>query len=370
MARHPEPAGVRRIRVSKPVPEPSPATAVPAADALVRAEPLVVVLSVDLALLQSMDEARFAGHFIGVASLERFVDQLVSGSVAVAVVDCSLVPEPTGQFMLRLRDQFPCLALIAAGDGTDQSSISGLIADGTVCRFVHKPASVQRLGLFIEAALRRHAVLLREQPASAPATPVDAGRSSRRPLLAALLVAALLAVALYFYWHYYERPLAAGEPEPTVVDTLPATAADADAPVAAPSASEPISPQAKLLDQARQRMDDGSLLEPAGDNARQYIDAATKLAPDDPQVRAAALKLGELIIAAARRAIAAGNSDDARHWLSAATDYHINPATLDWLRQQVDALDPPAAAAPAAPPAATTAPPAAASAAAAVAEPN
>jgi hypothetical protein len=370
MSRHPEPAGVRRIRVSKPVPEPSPATAVQAADTLVRAEPLVVVLSVDLALLQSMDEARFAGHFIGVASLERFVDQLVSGSVAVAVVDCSLVPEPTGQFMLRLRDQFPCLALIAAGDSTDQSSISGLIADGTVCRFVHKPASGQRLGLFIEAGLRRHAVLLREQPAPAPASPVPAARSPRRSLFTGLLAAALLGVALYFYWHYYERPSVAVEPEPAVVDTLPDTAADAGAPVAASSESEPISPQAKLLDQARQRMDDGALLEPAGDNARQYIDAAHKLAPDDPQVRAAALKLGELIIATARRAIAAGNSDDARHWLSAAADYQINPATLDWLRQQVDALDPPAAAAPAATPAATTAPPAAAPAAAVVAEPN
>jgi hypothetical protein len=370
MARHPEPAGVRRIRVSKPVPEPSPATAVPVADALVRAEPLVVVLSVDLALLQSMDEARFAGHFIGVASLERFVDQLVSGSVAVAVVDCSLVPEPTGEFMVRLRDQFPSLALIAAGDGTDQSSISGLIADGTVCRFVHKPASGQRMGLFIEAGLRRHAVLLREQPAPAPAMPVPAARSPQRSLFTGLLAATLLGVALYFYWHYYERPSAVGEPEPAVVDTLPDTAADAGAPVAAASESEPISPQAKLLDQARQRMDDGALLEPAGDNARQYIDAAHKLAPDDPQVRAAALKLGDLIIAAARRAIAAGNSDAARHWLSAAADYHINPATLDWLRQQVDALDPPAAAAPAAPPAATSAPAAAAPAAAAVAEPN
>ncbi len=200
--------------------------------------------------------------------------------------------------------------------------------------------------------------------------PVPAARSPHRPLLAGLLATALLGVALYFYWHYYERPVATGEPEPAPVDTLPATATDADAPVAAPSNSEPLSPQAKLLDRARQRMDDGALLEPAGDNARQYIDAAHKLAPDDPQVRAAALKLGDLIIAAARRAIASGNSDDARHWLSAAADYQINPATLDWLRQQVDALDPPAATAPVAPPAATIAPPAAAPAAAAVAEPN
>jgi hypothetical protein len=348
--------------VSEPVPELSPATAVPVADALVRAEPLVVVLSVDLTLLQSMDEARFAGHFIGVASLERFVDQLVSGSVAVAIVDCALVPEPAGEFMLRLRDQFPCLALIAAGDGIDQSCISGLIADGTVCRFLHKPASGQRLGLFIEAALRRHAVLLREQPGRAAPAPVVVARAPRRPLPAALLAATLLGVALYFYWHYYEAPPAAGAPESVVLDTLPATAADAVAPVVAPSGSEPISPLASLLDQARKRMDDGALLEPAGDNARQYVEAAHGLAPDDPQVRAAALKLGDLIIAAARKAIAAGNSDDARHWLGAATDYHINPATLDWLRQQVDALGAPAAAVPAATP---TAP-----AAAAVAEPN
>jgi hypothetical protein len=345
--------------VSEPLPEPSPATAVPAADTLVRAKPLVVVLSVDLALLQSMDEARIAGQFIGVASLERFVDQLVSGSVAVAIIDCSLVPEPTGEFMLGLRDQFPCLALIAAGDVSDQSSISGLIADGTVCRFVHKPASHQRLELFVEAGLRRHAALLSEQPARELGTPFPAARSPRRRFFTALLVAAVLGVGLYFYWHYYEGPSTAIEPEPAVIDTQPATAAtvaDDSAPAIAPRVGEPISPQAKPLDQALQRMDDGALLEPAGDNAREYIDAANKLAPDDPQVRAAARRLGDLIIAAARKAIASGNSDDARHWLGAAADYHINPATIDWLRQQVDALDPPAAAAPAALPTAAAAP--------------
>lgn len=355
--------------MSKPLPEPSPATAVPAADALVHDEPLVVVLSVDLALLQSMDEARFAGHFIGVASLERFVDQLVSGSVAVAIIDCALVPEPTGEFMLRLRDQFPFLALIAAGDVTDQSSISGLIADGTVCRFVHKPASHQRLGLFVEAGLRRHAVLLNEQPARGPATPNRAARSPFPRLSPVPLVVAMLGVGLYFYWHYYEREPIAVEPEPAVIDTQPANVVEADAPAIAPIATKPISPLAKLLGQAQQRMDDGALLEPAADNARQYIDAANKLAPDDPQVRTAALKLGDLIIAAARKAIAAGNGDEARHWLGAAADYHINPVTLEWLRQQVDALDPPAAASPTAPPTATIAPPPAPVAAPA-AEPN
>lgn len=315
------------------------------------------MLSEDLALLQSMDEAQFAGHFIGVTSLERFVDQLVSGNVAVAVVDCSLVPEPAGEFMLRLRDQFPVLALIAAGDSTEQSCISGLIADGTVCRFVHKPASGQRLGLFLEAGLRRHAALLREQPTPTQTTPARAAHSPRRRPFGALLTAALLGVALFFYWLYYEQPSAASDSDLAAVDTQPATVAENVTPAVTPIVRETISPLAKLLDQARQRMDDGALLEPAGNNARQYIDEAHAISPDDPQVRAAAIKLGELIIVAARRAIAAGNSDDARHWLSAATDYHINPATIDRLRRQADDLDSPTPSVPAERPAATTKPP-------------
>jgi TonB family protein len=89
---------------------------------------------------------------------------------------------------------------------------------------------------------------------------------------------------------------------------------------------------------AQKRLASGALLEPADDSARSYILAAVGLAPDDADVHAVALALGDALIARFRAAMAAGEADVAARWLLACRDYHVNDATLEQLSTQLTTL--------------------------------
>jgi protein TonB len=89
---------------------------------------------------------------------------------------------------------------------------------------------------------------------------------------------------------------------------------------------------------ARKRLASGALIEPADDNARGYLESATSLAPDDPDVRAASIALGEAMIVQFRHAIAAGDLAGSQRWFKACTDYRVGSATLSDLSVQLQKL--------------------------------
>jgi TonB family protein len=89
---------------------------------------------------------------------------------------------------------------------------------------------------------------------------------------------------------------------------------------------------------AQRRLASGALLEPADDSARSYVLGAVGLAPDDADVHAVALALGEALIAKFRAAIAAGDTDAAARWLQGCRDYHLGDGTLEQLGTQLTAL--------------------------------
>ncbi|HTB68363.1 MAG TPA: TonB family protein [Steroidobacteraceae bacterium] len=92
------------------------------------------------------DEAALAGH-------------LLSGHAGVVFIDVGAAahspPGATAQLAQRLHIELPDVVLVVAGDGAAQSELAGLVADGTIYRFVHKPVSAQRVKLFVDAAWRK-----------------------------------------------------------------------------------------------------------------------------------------------------------------------------------------------------------------------
>jgi TonB family protein len=74
------------------------------------------------------------------------------------------------------------------------------------------------------------------------------------------------------------------------------------------------------LAQAADRLRTGQLVEPAEDNARFFIGSARAVAPNEPAVRQAQQQLDERLVAEVRKALAAGNTEQAQHWISAAAD--------------------------------------------------
>lgn len=115
----------------------------------------VVALSEDHALLQSLTLAVIEQvAVVTCPSADRFVDQLVANGAEVALIDAATAPNPLETFLVALRRQFPRLHLVVVGTAQLQGELGARIADGTIFRFAHKPASAQRLKLLLYTAMR------------------------------------------------------------------------------------------------------------------------------------------------------------------------------------------------------------------------
>ena len=347
-----------------------------------RASLSIVALSDDPMLLEALTLAAIdQAAVVSSPSADRFADQLVANAAAVALIDAAAAPAPLDGFIATVCHQFPQLLLLLAAPAALQHQFAAQIADGTIFRFVHKPASAQRLKLFVDAALLRRQALV-DQAMGMPLARGAAGvhpsgqnplaNSGRgRPLwVVAAMVAVLIAAALgALLWR---RPLIGAAPTSRTV-----TATTAASPAAAPSVaaqaaeaartaeaerdaidraaadraerdrriSESEARKAALAGQARvylqlaqKRLASGALLEPGDDSARSYLQAAVALAPDDADVHALAMALGEALIARFRAAMVASDTDAAARWLQACRDYHVNDATLAQLSTQLASL--------------------------------
>ena len=358
-----------------------------------RASLAVAALSDDPLLLEALTLATIdKAAVVTSPSADRFADQLVANAAAVALIDAAAAPAPLAAFIAMVHQQFPQLLLLLAGPASMQNQFAAQIADGTIFRFAHKPASAQRLKLFVDAALlHRQSLIDRAGGAALPpgnaalvaAGPNPFGGSGRRrplwllgSIVAALVVAALGAVL------WQRLPLSA-EPPSTEASTasssappaLTAAQQSAQAAAAAEAERESIdraaadraerdrliseaeAREAALAEQvkrtasgarveqahvyvqlAQKRLQSGALLEPADDSAHGYVQAALALAPDDADARAAALALGEALIGRFRAALAAGDADAAGRWLQACRDYRLNDAQLTQLGSQLSTL--------------------------------
>jgi TonB family protein len=359
-----------------------------------RASLVIVALSQDPLLLDALTLAAIdQAAVVSSPSADRFADQLVANAAAVALIDAAAAPTPLDAFIATVHQQFPQLLLLLAGPASLQNQFTAQIADGSIFRFAHKPASAQRLKLFVDAALLRRQSLIDQALGSAlpggnaavdPTGQDPFGQSGhRRPLwvvgsICAALIAAALGAVLWRWAPMRSAPALRGAASTTASSPTAAPPAAAQATQAAQAAeaerdaidraaaeraerdrliSESQAREAALAEQLRRtasgaraeqahvyvqlvqkRLASGALLEPADDSARTYVQAAIALAPDDADVHAVAMALGEALIARFRAAMAAGEADAAGRWLQACRDYHVNDATVEQLSTQLNTL--------------------------------
>jgi hypothetical protein len=346
----------------------------------------IVAIADDPELLDAITRAG-SGYDVVITSptADRFVDQLVANGAAIAVIDAGCAPQPLAGFIERVHAQFPQLLLILAGSATLQAAFAGRLVDGTLFRFAHKPTSAQRMQLFIDAARRHLESGAAGSPVAAGAVPPDpdpppAPRWPRTAAFGAPVLAALLGLG---WWQLHAgaaasrvavpaaalaavappAPRATGAPGvPGVPGAArvpaalapPVVGAGADAdPLAAGSAARTASmiapldtlpvvqatiPPGRLLELARARLESHELLEPAGDNALFYLQAAQALAPQDAEVGATALALGEALIAQTRQALNSGDVAAARRWLQACIDYRVSENSITELSARLQQL--------------------------------
>jgi TonB family protein len=302
----------------KPLPVPNradlPVPAVPAAEAMLVD---VVVLTGDQELFQSAREAVGERNPVWRArSADEAADLLITGRCGVLVVDMTAVSTRADTLIEQIVEQFPDVVVCVAGTRADEPLLAPLISNGLVYRFMHKPASARRAGMFLQAAIRRHAERREGRETSDPLLPLL--RGLRQPTAGvprgflALIGLAALALAVPFFV----------DDEPAATD---ATAAAAAPVVPAPAAAS-TGHADPVLSRARAALQAGRLEAPEGRNALDLFQAVLLAQPEHPEARASLARTVELLLARAQQEFAAGHKPEAERLvqrvLAAVPDDH------------------------------------------------
>jgi TonB family protein len=196
----------------------------------------LIVLTRDPALEGALEGMGADVPLLVVDALAQLTDELMQRGAVSALLDIHALDAPVDAVVDALAAQFPDLRLMVAGQAADQSLLATRISEQTVFRFVHKPASPQRLKLFLDAAFRTplRQEARRSAPPPVPGTAQnDAGqpsgggplRSGALPYVLIGLVAA--AIAGTAGWYFSRKP--AAPPATTLVAPAASAAPEVDA---------------------------------------------------------------------------------------------------------------------------------------------
>ena len=259
----------------------------------------VVVLTGDLALFE------VTRHAVGdrnpswrAATAADAVDLLLAGRCGVLLLDMATVTTQPATLVEQVVRQFPDVVVVVAGRREDEPVLAGLVSDGLVYRFMHKPLSPRRAGMFLAAAIRAH-VERREGRAGEQGLPLVRELHSRVDPRKWLFVGAgmlLFLVALAgILLTRYGPPQQAGRVAGPARTALPA------APLADP-----------VLSRARAALAAGRYESPPGRNALDLFAAVLLTRPDDTEARQGLRATAAKLLEAAERAAVDGEVDEAR----------------------------------------------------------
>ena len=255
----------------------------------------IVLLSADDQIFETTRNAIGDPHRVWRAqTAEDAMDQLVSGRCGVLVIDLGTSSlEPVG-LVRQVTRQFPDVVVVATGRQTDAPLLGSTISEGLVYRFMHKPLSPNRAGMFLDHAIRCHAER-REQSgivrALLPTVTQLPPRVERRYWYGAAAGLLVLIVALVVYL-VQRAPV-----ETPVADVRPQGAG--------------IPPEV-LLPRAQAALEAGRLEAPADDNALDLYRDVLLAQPDDELARAGLERATGLVLAQAHAESVAGRGDEAR----------------------------------------------------------
>ena len=261
----------------------------------------VLVLSGDSALYEATRHAVGERNPVWRArSPDEAVDLMMTGRCGVLLVDMAAVTTRPGTLVEQIVDQFPDIVVVVAGRREDESVLAGLISDGLVYRFMHKPLSPKRAGMFLNAAMRSH-VERRDGRAGERVLPLArelrARLEPRKWLFVGGGLLLFVAMGVGLLAARSVRPLDASAPA-TVASTLPAPATT---PLADP-----------VLSRARAALAAGRYESPPGRNALDLYSAVLLTRPGDLEARKGLATTADRLADNARHAAASGEFAEAR----------------------------------------------------------
>jgi TonB family protein len=284
----------------------------------------LVVLTRDSALVESLKGLGPQHHLATVTGEADLANELMAGRAGVAVIDAANIVTPLGAFAERLRSQFPDLVLIVAGGQDDQTALTTHITNGTVYRFLHKPVSVQRVRLFVEAAWRRHGEELSGAAESASTTGVLPQAQAGLPRSALIGGGIALAVLLALGGWFVIRKQTAGE----VSDNGASRAAA----VVMPPRDDVLE---DLIARADKALASGSLVAPSGVNAAYLYKQATRRNHTDSRGIDGIKKVIDKLLTAADQQLSTQQLDEAQKLIEQARALEPDNVRVSFLTTQL-----------------------------------
>ena len=288
----------------------------------------LVVLTRDPAFGAAVRAVAAPEHDLVIVGAETdLASHLMSDAAGVVVLDTAATVSPISQLSQGLKTQFPDLVLVVAGGAAEQAALSAQVTSGEVYRFLHKPASEQRMRLFIDAAWRRRGA---GEAAAATATVPQLTKpatSRRVPLgLLAMAVLVVAATAGIVGWlmgqHTPERisppPSAGALPQPKTPPQKPGDAV-----------------LSQLLERADAALARGDWLLPPGTSASDLYHQALERHPGDAQALAGLDKVVDQVLSAAEQDLLAQHLDEADHLTAAARAIAPNSVRVSFLATQI-----------------------------------
>ena len=245
---------------------------------------------------------------------------LLASPHSIALIDAAASATPIEQLVDSLAAQFPETRLLVAGNSLDQGVLATRIASQRVYRFVHKPASAQRLKLFYDAASRpadasRSAATTTVEVLRIPTESRDGGigHSDRnRSLLLAAAAAALLIAGAAWLFHSPGKP------------SVPAT-----------TAATKTKPVDALIQRADQAFAQSNFVGTSGSSASELYQQALAAAPDDERARSGYTRSVEYGLRGIEDALTLGQLDAAEQRIAAVRVVAPRTSRLDFLASQL-----------------------------------
>ena len=257
----------------------------------------VVVMSGDVPLYEAIRQSVGERNPVWRGrSAEESVDLLMTGRCGVLLIDMAAVSTQPATLIEQIVDQFPDVVIVVAGRREDESVLAGLISDGLVYRFMHKPLSPKRAGMFLNAAMRCH-VERRTGRRHEPLLPLARELRSRVDPRKWLFIGGglLLFMLLLAAFLVSRHPPAAQGPQ---------------AGTGAPTQTMPLADP--VLSKARAALAAGRYEAPPGRNALDLYAAALLTRPDDLEAREGLASTIAHLLSSAEESIARGDTDEAR----------------------------------------------------------
>lgn len=271
----------------------------------------VVVLSADPSLIDLLRDSLAGTHRVWRADdATHAADLMIASGNAVLLIDASLADHDTKDLVTQVHRQFPDLAIIVAGRRDDEHELAPLVSEGVIFRFLHKPASAERIRNFVDATQRRpngtdltatmppkHKNQLFGGTAEVPALPhvprlklddAVVRRWGRRSLL--LIPVALLVFGV-MAWEPWNRNSEV-TPEPPAPAAAAQSAGNAEA-----------TRIQKMLDAAGLALSQGALVDPPGQNALELYRAVLARDPGNDLARRGIDSVADELVVQAERAL-------------------------------------------------------------------